>query len=56
MNIIHAAQVGQGGPVPIASVNLAKVDLGVPFDRLTERWPRLSVEIFRLDKWSVCRG
>ena len=35
MNIIHAAQVGQGGPVRIACVNLAKADLGVPFDRLT---------------------
>jgi hypothetical protein len=35
MNIIHAAQVGQGGPVQIACMNLAKTDLGVPFDRLT---------------------
>jgi len=21
-----------------------------------ERWPRLSEQIFRVDKWSVCRG
>jgi hypothetical protein len=30
MNIIHAGQVGQGGPVRIACVNLAKTDLGIP--------------------------
>src|ERR1700692_683503 len=35
MNIIHAAQAGQGGPVSIACINTATVDLGVPFDRLT---------------------
>lgn len=35
MNIIHAAQAGQGGPVSIACMNMATVDLGVPFDRLT---------------------
>jgi len=35
MHIVHAAQAGQGGPVSIACVNLATVDLGVPFDRLT---------------------
>jgi hypothetical protein len=35
MNVIHAAQAGQGGPVTIACVNKATVDLGVPFDRLT---------------------
>jgi hypothetical protein len=35
MNIIHAAQAGQGGPVRIACMNMATVGLGVPFDRLT---------------------
>ena len=35
MNIIHAAQAGQGGPVSIACINRATVDLGVPFDKLT---------------------
>ncbi len=35
MNIIHAAQAGQGGPVSIACMNRATVDLGVPFDKLT---------------------
>ncbi len=35
MNVIHAAQAGQGGPVSIACVNKASVDLGVPFDKLT---------------------
>src|ERR1700675_4466051 len=35
MNIIHAAQAGQGGPCNIACVNMATVDLVVPFDKLT---------------------
>jgi hypothetical protein len=35
MNTLHAAQAGQGGPVTIACINFATVDLGVPFDRLT---------------------
>ena len=35
MNTIHAAQAGQGGPVTIACINEATVDLGVPFDKLT---------------------
>jgi hypothetical protein len=35
MNIIHAAQAGQGGPVTIACINMATVDLGVPFAKLT---------------------
>jgi hypothetical protein len=35
MNVIHAAQAGQGGPVTIACINKATVDLGVPFDKLT---------------------
>jgi len=35
MNFIHATQAGQGGPVSIACINNATVDLGVPFDKLT---------------------
>jgi hypothetical protein len=35
MRIIRAAQAGQGGPVRIACMNMATVDLGVPFERLT---------------------
>lgn len=35
MNVIHAAQAGQGGPVSIACINEATVDLGVPFAKLT---------------------
>src|SRR5262245_65481289 len=35
MNVIHAAQAGQGGLVTIACINKATVDLGVPFDTLT---------------------
>ncbi len=35
MNVIHAAQAGQGGPVNIACINNATDDLGVPFDKLT---------------------
>ena len=35
MNIIHAAQAGQGGAVSIACINKATVDLGVPFAKLT---------------------
>jgi hypothetical protein len=36
MSNILAAQAGQGGSVTIACVNKAKVDLEVPFDKLTE--------------------
>jgi hypothetical protein len=35
MNVIRAAQAGQGGPVTVACINKATVDLGVPFDKLT---------------------
>ena len=35
MNVIHAAQAGQGGPVTVACINKATVDLGVPFYKLT---------------------
>jgi hypothetical protein len=35
MNVIHAAQAGQGGPVTIACINKATVGLGVPLDKLT---------------------
>ena len=36
MTTIHAAQAGQGGPVTIACVNKATVDLGVPNVALVE--------------------
>jgi hypothetical protein len=36
MKGIRAAQAGQGGPVTIACVNKATIDLGVPFDKLTQ--------------------
>ena len=35
MNIVHAAQAGQGGPVTVACINKAKTPLGVPLDKLT---------------------
>jgi hypothetical protein len=35
MNVIREAQAGQGGPVSIACINKATIDLGVPFDKLT---------------------
>jgi hypothetical protein len=35
MYTIHAAKAHQGGPVTIACINKATVDLGVPFDKLT---------------------
>ncbi|HET6158053.1 MAG TPA: hypothetical protein VFE34_06900 [Dongiaceae bacterium] len=35
MVTIHAAQAGQGGAVRIACINKAKLELGVPFDKLT---------------------
>lgn len=35
MKTIRAAQAGQGGPVRIACINKATVDLGVPLDKLT---------------------
>jgi len=35
MKVILGAQAGQGGPVSIACINKATVDLGVPFDKLT---------------------
>src|SRR5262245_36755463 len=35
MNAVHAAQAGQGGPVSIACINKASVDLGVSFGKLT---------------------
>lgn len=35
MNVIHAAQAGQGCSVRIACINMATIDLGVPFDKLT---------------------
>jgi hypothetical protein len=35
MKVVRSAQVGQGGAVRIACMNLAKTDLGAPFDKLT---------------------
>ncbi len=35
MNIVHAAQAGQGGPVTVACINKAKTPLGVPLAKLT---------------------
>jgi hypothetical protein len=35
MKVVRAAQAGQGGPVTVACINKATVDLGVPFDKLT---------------------
>jgi hypothetical protein len=35
MNSVLAAQAGQGGPVSIACINKATVDLGIPFGKLT---------------------
>jgi len=26
------------------------------YSQVTLRWPRLSEQFFRVDKWSVCRG
>jgi hypothetical protein len=35
MKVIRGAQAGQGGPVTVACINKATIDLGVPFDKLT---------------------
>ena len=35
MTMVFGAQAGQGGPVTIACINRATVELGVPLDRLT---------------------
>ena len=35
MYTVHAAKAGQGGPVTIACINKATVELGVPFHKLT---------------------
>ena len=35
MSLSYHAQAGQGGPVTIACINKATVDLGVPLDDLT---------------------
>jgi hypothetical protein len=47
MNVIHAAQAGQGGPVTIACINMATVDLGVPFDKLTAALQKCYDQHFR---------
>ncbi|MEA2857447.1 MAG: hypothetical protein QOH98_1768 [Methylobacteriaceae bacterium] len=36
MKSVRAAQAGQGGSVTVACINMASVDLGVPFDKLTQ--------------------
>jgi hypothetical protein len=46
MNIVRSAQVGQGGPVRIACMNLSKADLGVPFDKLTATLQKCYDEFF----------
>ena len=46
MNIIHAAQAGQGGPVTVACINQATVALGVPFDKLTAALQKCYDEYF----------
>ena len=46
MNIVHSAQAGQGGPVRIACMNLAKGDLGAPFDKLTATLQKCYDEYF----------
>jgi len=46
MNIIHAAQAGQGGPVTVACINQATVTLGVPFVKLTAALQKCYDEYF----------
>ena len=46
MSIIHGAQAGQGGPVTIACINKATVDLGVPLDKLTATLQKCFDEYF----------
>ena len=46
MNIIHAAQAGQGGPVTVACINQATVPFGVPFDKLTAALQKCYDEYF----------
>ena len=50
MSIIHGAQAGQGGPVTIACINKATVDLGVPLDKLTATLQKCFDEYF-LSVW-----
>ena len=46
MSVIHGAQAGQGGPVTIACINKATVDLGVPLDQLTATLQKCFDEYF----------
>ena len=46
MKVIRGAQAGQGGPVMIACINKATVDLGVPFDKLTATLQKCYDETF----------
>jgi hypothetical protein len=43
---IRAAQAGQGGAVRVACINMATVDLGVPFDKLTAALQRCYDQYF----------
>jgi hypothetical protein len=49
-----------GGPETCTTVNLRPVEMRDALvanrDAKTQSWPRLSEQIFRLDKWSLCRG
>ena len=46
MSITHGAQAGRGGPVTIACINKATVDLGVPLDKLTATLQKCFDEYF----------
>jgi hypothetical protein len=37
-------------------IGLPEIVLGVIAVSRLERWSRLSEQIFRIDKWSLCRG
>ena len=52
MKVIRGAQAGQGGPVMIACINKATVDLGVPFDKLTATLQKCYDETF-LPVWGL---
>ena len=43
----------QGRPIVSQHAGLTVTRVGA---NLGERWPRLSEQIFRVDKWSLCRG
>jgi Uma2 family endonuclease len=35
---------------------VVKIALTIHWARRLQRWPRLSEQIFRVDKWNLCRG